>query len=248
MNVGLYQSASSLSALERWQDAVSQNIANSQVTGFKKHTISFTGQNSGQIQTNPADRLDLDEGSPSLFPQAMDGINFQPGESTPTNRELDVAIQGDGFFEVQTADGGHAFTRAGQFQLRADRTLIAGTGQEVLGEGGNPILLLSQGGSIAITRDGVISQGGTRVGKIGVFSFEDNSKLTSIGGGFFAADGMEPQAVAKPDLLQAHLEESNIMPLREMVDLVTISRAYEANQKMITARDDTMQKTLDALG
>jgi flagellar basal-body rod protein FlgF len=248
MNIGLYQSASSLSALERWQEAVSQNIANSQVTGYKKQTIEFSALQSGQLQTNPGDRLDLGEGHATLFPTVQSGINFQPGESTPTNRDLDVAIQGKGFFNVQAADGSQAYTRAGQFQLRSDRMLTTATGLQVLNENGRPIQMLAQGGAISINRDGVVSQNGTTVGKIGVFDFADKSKLNAIGGGLFTAGDAEAIPVPKPDLLQAHLEESNVMPLREMVDLVTISRAYEANQKMITSTDDTMQKTLEALG
>src|ERR1700679_2903478 len=105
MDIGLYQNAASLAALERWQDAVSQNISNSQLTAFKKRTVEFSGTNAGQIQTSPNDRLDLGEGRPAVFPQATSGISFKPGQSSPTQRDLDVALTGEGFFAVQAPDG-----------------------------------------------------------------------------------------------------------------------------------------------
>jgi len=77
---------------------------------------------------------------------------------------------------------------------------------------------------------------------------DNNALLPAAGGAFVPAAGMAPQAVEKPELLQGYLEGSNVSPLREMVDLVLISRAYEANQKIITTVDQQMQKTLDALG
>jgi flagellar basal-body rod protein FlgF len=82
-----------------------------------------------------------------------------------------------------------------------------------------------------------------------VQKFADPSRLIPTAGGFFITPaGMSPQAVDQPELLQGYLESSNVTPLREMVDLVLISRAYEANQKIITTIDQQMQKTLDALG
>src|SRR5450432_772805 len=114
MNIGLYQSASALSALERWQDVVAQNITSSQTTGYRKRTVNFSSQMSGELQTDPNTRLASDGGGmPTVFPKVNTGINFTSGETQPTRRDLDVAIQGDGFFEVQMPDGTKAYTRSG---------------------------------------------------------------------------------------------------------------------------------------
>jgi flagellar basal-body rod protein FlgF len=246
MNIGLYQSASALNALERWQDVVAQNITSSQTTGYRKRTIDFSTQLSGELQTDP--QGDNSAAMATIFPKVTTGINFTSGETQPTRRDYDVAIQGDGFFEVQMPDGAKAYTRSGEFKLRNDRTLITTGGQEVMGEGGTPIVLLPTGEPLTINRDGTLVQGATTIGKIAVQNFKDTSKLTPVAGGYFLANGQEPEPVATPELMQGYLEGSNVAPLREMVDMVLISRAYEANQKIISSFDETMGKTLDSLG
>lgn len=250
MNIGLYQSASALSALERWQDSVSQNITSSQTTGYRKRTVNFSTQSAGELQTDPRGRAGHDTGTPMLFPKVNTGINFVTGETQPTRRDLDVAIQGDGFFEIQTDDrGGRAYTRSGEFRMRSDRTLVTSGDNEVLSEGGSPITLIAGGGPLTINRDGSLFQGETSLGKISVQRFANTAALIPLAGGLFIpAAGMQPEKVDAPELLQGYLEGSNVTPLREMVDLVLISRAYEANQKIISTVDQQMQKTLDALG
>lgn len=247
MNIGLYQSASALSALERWQDSVSQNITSSEQPAYRKRTISFSALQSGEIQADPKSKVGRD-GMPTLFPKVTPGINFATGETEATRRDLDVAIQGEGFFEVQRSDGSHAYTRAGEFRVRPDRTVTTASGDEVLNDSGSPITLLPGGGDVTIAENGSIFQGTTALGKLSVQKFADNSALVPLAGGFFGANGQAPTPVTNPALMQGYLESSNVTPLREMVDLVLISRAYEANQKIISTVDQQMEKTLDALG
>ncbi|CAM2826891.1 flagellar hook-basal body protein [Rariglobus hedericola] len=249
MSIGLYQSASSLAALERWQDAVTQNITSSQVSGYKKRTVEFSMVAAGEVQTNPRQKIGHGEGEPMYFPKATYGINFQSGETEPTRRELDVALQGEGFFEVQMNDGRKGYTRAGELHLRPDRTIVTSQDQPILSDSGFPLQLLPQGGTIVINTDGMIRQGDTPVGRISVVKFADEKKLVPISAGLFVANGgPDPTTVEKPQVLQGYLESSNVAALHEMVNLVNISRAYEANQKLIQSYDQTMQKTLDALG
>jgi flagellar basal-body rod protein FlgF len=249
MNIGLYQSASALSALERWQDSVAQNITSSQTTAFRKRTVNFSVQTGGELHTDPRGRAGRDSVMPVMFPQINGGISFISGETQATRRELDVAIQSDGFFEVQRQDGSRAYTRNGQFQVRSDRTIVTADGAEVMSDGGSPLLLVAGGGSVAINRDGTIFQGANQIGKIAVQRFQNTSALIPTSGGYFIAPaGSQPQASEAPELLQGYLEGSNVTPLREMVDLVLIARAYEANQKIITTVDQQMEKTLEALG
>ena len=248
MNIGLYQSAAALSSLERWQDAVSQNITSAQVTGFKRRTVQVAAEAHGEILTDPRAKPDSGEGMPALFPQARYGIAFNAGENNPTRRELDLAISGPGFFTVRKPDGATAFTRAGELQVRADRTLVTAQGCEVLSADGQPIQLKQSGGALVIMEDGSVRQGDSIIGKLGISKATQPSRLISMASGLFLADtgaGMVP--VEKPVIQQGYLEGSNVSPLREMVDLVNISRAYEANQKLIQSRDSIMQKTLDAV-
>jgi flagellar basal body rod protein FlgG len=249
MDIGLYQSASALSALERWQDVVAQNITSSQTTGYRKRTVNFSTQVAGEIQPDPHARIGHGGSVPTLFPKVNTGINFITGETQPTRRDLDVAIQGDGFFEMQMQDGRHAYTRGGEFRMRPDRTLVDSGGNEVLNDGGSPIVLASNGQPVTINRDGTIFQGDASLGRLSVQKFADPAQLLPIAGGYFvAAPGTQPEAVDDPELLQGYLEGSNCTPLREMVDLVLISRAYEANQKIMTTIEQQAEKTLEALG
>lgn len=249
MNIGLYQSASSLSALEQWQDVVSRNITSSDQTAYRKRTITFSGQLAGELQSDPRRPVGHDGGTAMLFPKVNNGINFVYGETQPTRRDLDVAIQGEGFFEVQRPDGTKVYTRSGEFRMRPDRTLVTSGGDEVMSTAGNPILLSPTGGALVINENGTIVQGSTPLGRLAVQKFPDNSKLLPLSGGaFMAPDGVTPEAVDNPSLLQGYVEGANTSSLREMVDLVLISRAYEANQKMITTIDQQMGKALEALG
>ena len=249
MNIGLYQSAASLSALERWQDVVSQNITSSQNSGYRKRTINFSTEMAGELQTDAKAKIGRDAGMPTVFPKVNTGINFNFGETLPTRRELDVALQGEGFFEIQRPDGSKVYTRSGEFRMRPDRTIVTSGGDLVMSSTGNPMLLRAAGGAVVVNPNGTIQQGGAAIGKIAVVQFPDNAKLRPISGGFFLApDGVDPEAVPEPDLIQGYLEGSNTSSLREMVDLVLISRAYEANQKIITTVDEEMGKTLEALG
>lgn len=249
MNIGLYQSAASLAALERWQENVSQNITSSQTSGYRKRTIQFSTETAGEMHPDSNSKLGLDAGVPGVFPKTSAGINFISGETMPTRRELDVAIQGDGFFEIQLPDGGMAYTRSGEFRLRPDRTLVTAGGLEVMSDSGSPIVLLPGAGAVSINQNGTIFQGGTALGKLSVQKFSNTAALIPTTGDMFkAGPGAGMEAVEEPDLMQGYIEQSNVQPLREMVDLVLISRAYEANQKMITSIDQQMQKALEALG
>ncbi len=250
MNIGLYQSAASLSALEKWQDAVSQNITSSQTSGYRKRTVEFSSEVAGSWNINPDARNSGPENEvQAVFTHINNGINFQTGETQSTRGNLDVAIQGDGFFELQQGDGSRMYTRNGEFRMRPDRTLVSSGGLEVLGDGGNPVVLLPGDPTVNINRDGTIFQNGTVLGKLSIQRFASTAALIPLAGAMFLA---QPSAgmskVDAPELMQGYVEQSNVQPLREMVDLVLISRAYEANQKIITTVDQQMQKTLDALG
>ncbi len=250
MNIGLYQSASTLSALERWQDTVAQNITSAQTTGYRKRTMQFSSDVAGKWNLRPdAKNPGAEDEHAVLFTRATRGINFLNGETQPTRRELDVALQGEGFFELNGPDGQKLYTRSGEFRVTPERVLVGANGFEVMSEGGAAITLLPGGGSVTINRDGTVFQGETALGKLGVHRFTNTDGLVPTAGGMFiATPAAGRETVDEPELMQGYLEQSNVQPLREMVDLVLISRAYEANQKIITTVDSQMEKTLQALG
>lgn len=248
MSIGLYQSAASLNALERWQDAVAQNITSSQVVGFKRRTVQVGGERSGEILSAPGARPDRSEGTAAIFPQTRYAISFARGENQPTRRDLDIALGGDGFFHVRMQDGETAYTRVGQLQIRADRTLVTSQGLEILSDSDEPIQLLPEGGPPIIDPDGSVRQGDAVLGRLAVSRPADSARLVPLSAGLFlAGPGAGMETMDTPDILQAHLEASNVTPLREMVDLVNIGRAYEASQKLIQNRDKLLERTLETL-
>ena len=136
MNVGLYQSASSLSALERWQDAVAQNITSNQVAGYKKQTVQLAGYVAGEIQGDASQRVGDGGGTPVEYPRAHMGISFSKGESMPTRRDFDFALGGAGFFQLQDGDGRIFYSRNGSFATTPELELVNHNGYDVLGDGG----------------------------------------------------------------------------------------------------------------
>lgn len=248
MNIGLYQSASSLTALERWQDVVSQNISSGQVIGYKRRSIEFTGSHVGQFAQEGAQDA-KEEVASAIFPHIGYKVDFSRGESLTTRGDLDLSIGGNGFFELQSADGFRAYTRSSSFQITPDRTVVNSAGDELMDNSGRPVQLLPTGGDISIDENGMLFQGGVPVAQIGVFDFPDTEGLIPIAGGMFiAAAGVEPQEAIDPQVIQGSIESSNVKPLREMVDLVNIARAYEANQRVIQSSDEVMKRTLETLG
>jgi len=250
MNIGLYQSAASLTALERWQDVVTQNISSGQVPGYKKRTIEFSTIELGALQPDTKARLGSGDGKPSSFPVTTTGISFRAGESIPTRNDLDFAIEGDGFFQVQLPDGSRGFTRSGELHLSPARTLVTQDNYPVLSKAGTPITLQAENGPMSVSADGAVSQGDTQLGSIGVVRFDDTSKLVPTGRGLYALkdSSVNPITVDRPQLMQGYIEGSNVAPLQEMIALVQIARAYEANQKIITTRDQNLGKALEMLG
>lgn len=237
MNIGLYQGAASLSALERWQEIISQNISASSVPGFKKTEASFESVFGGAMQD-----------SSGAMPSAVMRLNMQPGELRATGNEFDFAIQGGGFFQIQRPSGGTGYTRDGEFHVNRERTLVNKLGYPVLGEDG-AITFKPGGGRVSITAEGDIVQGDTRVGKIAVSEFADPSALQRIGDGLLAPSGnVRPAAVERPAVLTGTLESGNVSALQEMVNLVELSRAYEASQRVMMADDESADKAIQALG
>jgi flagellar basal body rod protein FlgG len=246
MEIGIYKGAASLAAYEKWQEAISQNIANSSIPGFKKTNISFSAVDSDLTSTQPGAFSDLVHGS---MPAATPSINFSQGQLTHSESELDFAIQGDGFFQVQQPNGQMAYTRNGQFHVAPDRTLVNAQNMPVQGESG-PITLKNTGGTVAINADGLITQNDQPVAKLPAFKFDDASQLQRVGDGLVApsATGAAPQKIERASIINHSLESSNVSPMNEMVNLVTVSRAYEASQKLIQTADNDEDKAIQILG
>jgi len=179
-------------------------------------------------------------------------VDYNAGELRETSNPLDLAISGEGFFALINANGDKVYTRDGQFYSNSEGTLVNSMGHEFSDEGGNSITLTPGQPDPLIDEEGQIFQGEQLVGNLGVFVFEDPlTQLQKVGGGFISKDeGFEPEN-AQPEnfkVLQGFLESSNVSAIEEMIGLIEVSRAHEANQKMIQSFDENIGKAIGALG
>lgn len=243
MYLGLYQGAAAMTGLERWQNHISQNIANSGVAGYKSTDLQLEGK-----RINP-------EASGGTFGKLLmdtmvgsqPAINLSQGQVIASDSPLDVAIDGAGFFQIQQPDGSHLYTRNGQFHINSDNQLVNQSNLPVLGDTG-PIQLIPGGGEISIDISGRIFQGTTPVATLKVTEFQNPDNLELHAGGFMIKPGENagPQDAENPRVLQGYYEASNVNPVTEMVKLIAVSRAYEANQKVIQNQDRMLERATSA--
>jgi flagellar basal-body rod protein FlgF len=247
MNVGIYQGAAALTACENWQQITAQNIASATVPGFHRTEVSFAGVLADTTRTGyPGQSGQTVHGS---LPQSVSKLDLQPGDLRQTGEELDFAIQGGGYFKVQRSDGSAGYTRDGGFHVNADRTLMNRQGYTVLGDSG-PVTLLSKGGRVSVNADGTIIQGDTQIGKIAVYDFSDTAKLQTTSDGLLMPSDadVQPSTVDHPAIITGAIEGSNVRPLREMVNLITLSRSFEAAQRVVQISDEADDKAIQTLG
>jgi len=236
-----------MAAYEKWQEAISQNISEGTLPGFKKTEVSFASLDSGSSSTG-SDSNDS-QVLRSSMPSATPTISFAQGQLDHTANDLDFAIQGSGFFAVQQPNGKMAYTRDGQFHLSPDKTLVNSGGLPVQGDDG-PITFKSGSGPIGINSEGMITQADQPIAKLAAYNFTDPSTLRRVGDGLFSPGdtGASPAKMEHPKILNNYLEGSNVTPMNEMVSLISVSRAYEASQKVVQTADDNQDKAIQMLG
>jgi flagellar basal body rod protein FlgG len=247
VNVSLYQAASALNANARWQEVISENMASSSIPGFKKQELSFEAVKAGLMSNAGSSQAP----QAVAMPTVRSRVNFAPGEVKRTDVDTDLAVDGAGFFEVQLPSGRSGFTRDGEFKVNGDGQLVTKQGYPVLGEGG-PIQLdrMSSSPTLTVAADGTISQGDEVRGKLTLASFNDPNLLTPAGGGFYIAKDSNLQQTVDDtsSIRQGFLEGSNTTPVLEMANLVSVMRAYEANQHVIQMQDERMSRAISDLG
>jgi flagellar basal-body rod protein FlgG len=245
MNVSLYQAAAAMNAQARWQEVITQNLAAGSVPGYRKQDVSFSAVQAGLDPTS-ANLV----GSRYLIPAATAATNFEGGEIRATGNQMDFAIEGPGFFEVQLAGGQHGYTRDGEFSLNAQGQLVTKQGYVVLGDGGPIQMDPNSSSPITVSASGDVSQGDQARGHIHVVEFSQPRSLTSIGGGYFLADhaGANPATASTSTIRQGFLEASNSSPTVQMASLITAMRMFEANQKVLQMQDERMGRVITDLG
>jgi len=221
--LGLLESVETLLNQEQRLHQVTNNLANVDTPGFKKETVTFDEM---LYQVNRS-RQRVGKG---LHINTV----HQQGVVQKTDAPLDLAISGDGFFQVQTP-AGIRYTRAGNFQRNNEGLLITANGYPVLGETG-PVIL--NGSKVDVAADGRIFVDGAQTNRLTVVT-ADPQALKKEGENLFRlADGAAEEASPNSQILQGHLEKSNVNTVMEMTEMIDLYRAYEGQQKMIRAVDD----------
>lgn len=242
---GIFTNAAALSTLEKWQATISQNLAAANVAGFKKADFAIETDERKKTNYEPEAFAARHQGG---MPSRTTSINFSPGDTKQTGKPTDFAIEGPGFFQVQGADGQNLYTRDGEFHINQDNTLVTKNGLQVMTDAG-ALEIDPDEGPLTIARDGTISQGDNQLGRMALYNFEDTDALTRVEGGYFQApDGTEPEAMENFGILQGAIEASNVAPMAELVNLIAVSRAYEAAQRSMSSHDDLINKAIQSLG
>ncbi len=221
---GIYSAMTGALAQEEHMDVVANNLANGSTNGFKA------------VQATFKELLDENrEGTKNQTQRhvVLDGTytDYSQGPLKHTHNPLDVAIQGEGFFVVDTPEG-ERFTRNGSFMLNNQRQLTTISGEVVQGTGG--AIEVPEGAVININQSGAVTSGPLEIGKIRVVQFENPQKLDRIGHNLYAAgEGVDAQDVENASILTGALERSNVNMIREMTSLIKVSRFYESFNKAI---------------
>lgn len=252
---GLYTAWTGMVNEQYRMDTLSNNLANADTVGFKKE--GTTQQSFDSILVNrikdEMDGVDCKEiGSMSLGVKIGENYtDYSNGSFRLTDSAYDFAIAGDGFFAIEVLDAnGDAsvkYTRDGSFMVDKTGYLRNDDGDYVLGSNGNRIQL-NPNTEAVVERDGRIYQNGQQVGQLGITDFEDYNYLEKFGNNYYeAVEGAETKA-SEADVYQGYLEMSNVQIVSEMVNMISISRAYESNQKLITTMDNTLQTAVTQVG
>ena len=245
MNIGVYQNAAALTSIEDWQAITSRNVASSVTKGYKAQRAAFEHKVQQAADGSALGNQDLRQ---NIFPAMSHRSSMVMGMMEPTSNPLDFAIKGEGFFEVQNPAGRSFYTRDGQFKINAEGVLVDKNGFEVQGTTG-AINIDQALGAFSVGANGEINQDGNVIGQLRILQPMNQDNLKMADGGFVET---EPGAGAIEELenaqvLQGFVENSNVSPIREMVNMIQASRAYEANAKVITAYDQHLDKAIQQL-
>jgi flagellar basal body rod protein FlgG len=237
MNELAAQMSSSINELTREFNIIAHNLANVSTAGYKRRCNAFSKSLTAQELAAGA------SGEVSLNTT----LDFSQGEIVQTGRTLDFALCGKGFFVIETPQG-PLYTRNGIFHLNQNGQIVDSAGRIVAGEAGPisipPDIGISQ---ISASSDGSISAGGTPIGKFKLVDFKDGeSELAAVGTNCFQA----PEGIlAKPPenliVKQEFQESSNVRMVEELVDMMMVSRLYEANTKFVSAQNDVSKSIID---
>ncbi|MEW5685597.1 MAG: flagellar basal-body rod protein FlgF [Pseudomonadota bacterium] len=242
MDNAIYVGLSKQMILRKEMDIIANNIANMDTTGFKVESM--------MQKTDPQQPAYTFGGPRPVKFVSPDGVarDFGQGSLVKTDNPLDMAIEGEGFFQVRNSQGAR-FTRDGRFTVDNNGRLVNQKGEAVLDDAGGEIQIDPEKGQVSVGADGTLSQGNERVGKVGMYDFATPGVLEKAGDNQFRnTSNQQPTVAAEAKVRQGYVESSNVKPVIEITRMVEVSRSYERTAKMIDSEAELSRRSVERLG
>ncbi|ABF65693.1 flagellar hook-basal body complex protein [Ruegeria sp. TM1040] len=230
-----YTTLSRQSGLLNEMQAVANNIANSATTGYRSEGLIF----SEYVKSAPGQE------SLSMGRANIRNTSLEQGTMNQTNGTFDLAIEGEGFFMVETP-AGNRLTRAGNFTPNAEGDLVTADGYRVLDAGQAPMFVPGGAESISFGADGTLSADGQQLGQIGLFVPDEDAQILREDGVMFRVEG-ETLPAAGAQVLQGFLEGSNVNTIHQLARMIEVQRAYEMGQSFLDHEDKRIRSAIDNL-
>jgi len=255
MSGDIYLAASAALAYEKRLEVVANNLANLNTAGFKRDNVSFqaymlnTTGNPAPVNP-PYPQAARPE---SFWVEYKSQTDFSPGFLRQTGNPFDLAVDGKGFFSVQSPDG-ELYTRRGNFSLSPEGVLVSQEGWPVMGDGGE--IRVASGNSnrrsldVTVGEDGALQVNGNKVGRIRVSDFSAPEGLTKVNGCYFKLGSGQaaPEPMEDFRMAQGFLEMANVEAVQAMTEMIEIHRGYESYQRVIRSIDDLDSKSISEIG
>lgn len=227
------------SAMMREMSTIAHNLANMNTTAFKSQSMLF------DEYLMPVAAEDSPDKTLSFVQDYGQFRNQADGELKTTGNPLDVAISGEGWFQIQT-DKGTQYTRDGHFQVNEQGQLVNSKGQPVLTTAGAALSFANDEGQISIARDGTVSTDRGQRGQIALVTFDNLQDMKANGDGLFSTDQAEIK-VEDPRLIQGAVEGSNVNAVLEMTNMIEVQRSYISAAKLVQAADDMRKQAISQI-
>lgn len=248
---GLYTAYTGLLNQQHRLDTITNNLANSATTGYKKEgstAQAFDDMMAIKLKDGSEDYINKRIGNTSLGVKIGENYtDYTQGSVRETGNTYDLAISGDGFFEILYKNKAGVemvkYTRDGSFTLTKEGYLVTKDGDFLQGNNGN--IQISTSAEVSIDSQGNIVEDGVITDKINLVDFEDYNYLKKFGENMYEEVEGAVSKLADGTLIQGYLEASNVNVISEMVEMITISRAFETSQKFVQTADSTLEKDVN---
>jgi len=241
MENSTYIALSRMDAQQRAMSVVADNMSNASTVGYKRENVLFSDFLSHQHGSKQAEGADTE----SYTQDRATYRDFQQGDMQSTGNPLDLALGGEGYFQVRTANGVR-LTRAGRFEEQQDGAVVDESGNALLDRDGQPIVIPQTDHRITISADGVISTETGEQGQIGIVTTQDDNKLQAEGSRLLRTD-QPTTAVERPNIVQGMVEGSNVQMMTEVTKMMEIQRNFQFMAQFVDAEATRQKNAIDKI-